>query len=644
MTLNPSSYDYDGTAHCPKVSGIRKGTRRYNSLVEGTDYDITYANNVNAGEATATLTFKGNYTGTATKNFTINPIDLTSDKSVVMKLNEDLFVYDGTEKTPGASVWYGDTKFVSGVDYDLTYENNINIGTATAIATFKGNCSGSKKASFYIIDPNKPIDPDAKDVTIDETNFPDANFRSWLKSQSYGFDGVLTPGEIYFTTSIIVKNKNIQSLKGIEFFTALTTLYCGGNQLTALDVSKNTELQYLSCENNQISSLDLSQNKGLITLDCFNNKIASLNISGCTELNRLYCYQNQIKVSAMGEIIGNLPTVSEGRMYVVYSDYGTNENEGNKITVAQTDMAKSKGWTLCYYSSSWTEYGEYSSAIDINEANFPDKKFRDYLLGKSYIFDGMLTDEDIANIKDINVEGLGIESLKGIEFFTELTSLNCGGNMLTSLDLSKNTALKYLSCGGNQLTSLDLSKNTALIRLHCYSNQLTSLDVSECTALTELWCYSNQLTSLDISGCTALTELSCYDNQLTSLDVSKNTVLTRLYCYQNRIKGAAMDALVASLPTVSNYTMRVVYYENEQNVMTTTQVAVAKAKGWEPMEYDGQYWVDYAGVDPSTGVNNVEVSDADDSAHWYTINGVELTEKPTAPGIYIHGGKKVVVK
>ena len=371
--------------------------------------------------------------------------------------------------------------------------------------------------------------------------------------------------------------------------------------------------------------------------------------------------------------------------------------------------------------------------VEINETNFPDASFRNYLLSQDYGSDGKLTDEEIAGVTSINVSGTyfspgTISSLKGIEFFTaledlrcndnqlnsldvsgctalttlfcynnqltsldvskntaltwlqcdnnQLTSLDvskntaltrlecydnlltsldvskntaletlsCGSNQLTSLDLSKNTALKYLSCGGNQLTSLDLSKNTALTRLHCYSNQLTSLDVSGCTALTELWCYSNQLTSLDISGCTALTELRCYDNQLTSLDVSKNTVLTRLYCYQNRIKGAAMDALVASLPTVSNYTMRVVYYENEQNVMTTTQVTAAKAKGWIPRYYDGNTWVEYAGVDPSTEVNNVEAADADDSAPWYTINGVQLAEKPTAPGIYIHGGKKVVVK
>jgi hypothetical protein len=106
-----------------------------------------------------------------------------------------------------------------------------------------------------------------------------------------------------------------------------------------------------------------------------------------------------------------------------------------------------------------------------------------------------------------------------------------------------------------------------------------------------------------------------------------------------------MDAFVASLPTVSNRSMQVIYYENEQNVMTTTQVTAAKAKGWIPRYTEnGTKWKEYAGVDPSTEVNNVEASDADDSAPWYTVDGVELTEKPTAPGIYIHGGKKVIVK
>ncbi len=106
-----------------------------------------------------------------------------------------------------------------------------------------------------------------------------------------------------------------------------------------------------------------------------------------------------------------------------------------------------------------------------------------------------------------------------------------------------------------------------------------------------------------------------------------------------------MDALVASLPSRRGCTLRIKYYENEQNVLTTTQVAAAKAKGWTPYyTEDGTNWKEYPGVDPSTGVNNVEASETDDSAPWYTINGTLLSGKPTEKGIYIHNGKKVLVK
>ena len=121
VTLTPTGYDYDGTECKPKVSGIRKGTQRYNSLVEGVDYDLSYTDNVNAGEATATLTFKGDYTGVATKTFTISPKDLSREESVVLVLSVTEVVYDGTEQTPSASDMYYDGKLlVSGTDYDLT--------------------------------------------------------------------------------------------------------------------------------------------------------------------------------------------------------------------------------------------------------------------------------------------------------------------------------------------------------------------------------------------------------------------------------------------------------------------------------------------------------------------------------------------
>ena len=71
-----------------------------------------------------------------------------------------------------------------------------------------------------------------------------------------------------------------------------------------------------------------------------------------------------------------------------------------------------------------------------------------------------------------------------------------------------------------------------------------------------------------------------------------------LDCYSNQIKETAMDAFVTTLPTVSRGYMFVIYNENDQNVMTTTQVAAAKAKGWTPQYYDGSSWQEYAGSEP----------------------------------------------
>ena len=178
--------------------------------------------------------------------------------------------------------------------------------------------------------------------------------------------------------------------------------------------------------------------------------------------------------------------------------------------------------------------------------------------------------KDVAYITtlQINCRTSTSTSLQGIEFFksleilecesplltsldvsanTALKELYCRDNLFTSLDVSANTALEVLYCGDNQLTSLDVSGCTALTRLDCYGNSLTSLDMSRNTALKELQCYNNQLTSLDVSGCTALVTLNCRDNQLASLDVSANRALLYLFCYNNRLTSLDVSANTALL-------------------------------------------------------------------------------------------------
>ena len=181
-----------------------------------------------------------------------------------------------------------------------------------------------------------------------------------------------------------------------------------------------------------------------------------------------------------------------------------------------------------------------AGSVKINETNFPDAKFRSFVkenLDKNK--DDILDAGEIAAVKEIEAPQKGIKTLKGIEFFTALETLNCVENDLTALDMSKNTELRILHCRENQLTELDVSKNTELTSLYCGSNRLTALDVSKNTKLEMLDCESDsllsymRLTALDVSTNVNLIELRCSSNRLDALDVSKNSKLKDLSCRDN---------------------------------------------------------------------------------------------------------------
>ena len=214
--------------------------------------------------------------------------------------------------------------------------------------------------------------------------------------------------------------------------------------------------------------------------------------------------------------------------------------------------------------------------IAIDKENFPDDIFREYLLDQDYGKDGVLTEREIMNITEMDVYGMDISSLQGIEYFTALTVLDCDDNELTTLDISKNTALVKLYCSWNHLTSLDITNNVALKRLLCYDNELTSLDVSKNTALTYLDCDENKITALDVSMCTELESLTCGYNELTQLDISNLTYLENLYCYDNYLttldvsnnpnleKLECEDNQISSLDISNNPYLWLVYCDGNQ--------------------------------------------------------------------------------
>lgn len=123
-----------------------------------------------------------------------------------------------------------------------------------------------------------------------------------------------------------------------------------------------------------------------------------------------------------------------------------------------------------------------------------------------------------------------ITSLAGIEYFTDLETLDCMDNQLTTLDVTKLTSLTDLVCSGNQLTTLDVTGLTNLTTLICAGNQLTALDVTKLTNLTDLECNDNQLVSLDVSTLEELKILWCHGNKMTALDITNKAYLGDLKC------------------------------------------------------------------------------------------------------------------
>lgn len=402
------------------------------------------------------------------------------------------------------------------------------------------------------------------EVALNEQNFTDAKFLSFVSRRlDTDNNGRLSRTELTNVTKIDDLSYGITSLKGIEYFTELETLICRNNQLKSLDLSKNTALTYLSCSSNQLTTLDLSKHKRLGRLDCGFNQLKSLIVS--PENNVLWefvCYVNNLNGSGVDALINSLPVRSPAADARLSFSYPQNESAtGNSMTSAQIQAAADKGWAVWRYGNNGWEIDPSSDAIAIDETNFPDYWFRQEVGGFDTDEDQYLSTAEIAEVTEIRYGGL-MESLKGIEFFTELETLDIGNCPITELDLSKNTKLKYLQCYDCQLTgTLDLSKNTMLESLDCWNNQLEEINVSQCGELGWIRCYNNRLTSLDLSSSPKMYYIECYGNQIQGKDFHLPT----------------FDA-----PTPGEKGWLEFYNgPSDGNMMTKQQALSAKNKGWD---------------------------------------------------------------
>ena len=240
-------------------------------------------------------------------------------------------------------------------------------------------------------------------VEINSRYFPDKNFREALTAYDTDADGKLVISQI---KSLDLVDKDIHNLQGIEYFTGLTELICSNNQLSRLELRKNTALTVLYCDGNKLTGLNLVKNTKLETLNAASNTLTSIDLSKNKKLKTLVLRDNQLKKISL-----KTNTALTGL-----------DVSGNLLTSLDLKKNKKLATLECF--------GNKLKKLDLSKNT---------------------------KLKELYCDENQISSLK-IRSCRKLTYLDCGQNKLTSLDLKKNTSLTTLFCNDNRLKKLDLSK------------------------------------------------------------------------------------------------------------------------------------------------------------------------------------------
>lgn len=284
----------------------------------------------------------------------------------------------------------------------------------------------------------------AQDVEINETIFPDAIFREYVKKFDLNNNGKLEKTEIRTVKTIDVSEKNIKSVQGLEVFTELEEFECVKNKINYLDVSKNTKLKKLNCEWNELTNLDVTKNTSLIELRCGINHLTTIDLKNNKNLRVLWCQTNKFTNLDIKE------NILLNEVFLVKNEISTLDLSNNKEL----------------------------QILDVSENN--------------------IKNIDLSN--NAKLEKLKASTNKLSEFDVSknlaLGELDCRENLLKNIDLKNNKKLYYLDCSNNKLKNLDLSNNGGLMSLLISKNDFENIDLSPLKELSIFHCDKNKLTSL----------------------------------------------------------------------------------------------------------------------------------------------------
>ena len=200
-----------------------------------------------------------------------------------------------------------------------------------------------------------------------------------------------------------------------------------------------------------------------------------------------------------------------------------------------------------------------SEFVEINDTNFPDPVFQQYVKDNidtadttSGQKDGRLSKAERDAVTTISIDNQNCTDLTGIAYFANLTTLSCKQNRLNELDLKYNVNLTELDCSYNHLTTLDVSNNAKLRILECSNDDMEKLNLGDITHLTLLNCDDNNLTELDVSKNPDLEDLECRENKLRRVVIGKKYRLTTLYLRGNQLTSLDLSGTTREIWNLDN--------------------------------------------------------------------------------------------
>ncbi|AWI27003.1 T9SS type A sorting domain-containing protein [Flavobacterium pallidum] len=325
------------------------------------------------------------------------------------------------------------------------------------------------------------------------TAIPDQNFEAALITlglDSGAIDHQVLTANISNVLYLNVLDKNIDDLTGIEDFVSLVSLECSENNLEELNISTLTNLWYLDCSQNYIEELNLSALTSLRSLNCWLNNFMALDLTGLTDLQYLNCGQTSISELDISDA----------------TDLKHLDITGTQIT--EIDLSN-VNLEFLNISTNYITSIDVSAQTDLEEF---------------YLASTLVTALDLSNNTDLRVLNYYHSPIPDVDFseVPNLETLECSySGPFTSFDLSPLTKLTSLGCGGNFLSILDISHNPLIHFLHCFDNPLTNIDLSHLTVdLGELDCTSTSISTLDLHGQNSLALLyASYNPNLTCIAI-----------------------------------------------------------------------------------------------------------------------------